>query len=240
MSINGGPDTVESGIVLALDAGNSKSYPGSGTTWTDLSGNSNNGTLINSPTYSSTNGGNLTFNGSTQYADTAVKLFTTQQFAISLWCKVNSYTGGYCSGIVSNSLYTIFGTTAGPYQGYTNTFSAGVQSGASANAIGTVRQSNLSTSAWYHYCAVYDGSQASNSTRLLLYLNGILQTLAYDGTVPATPYNNNSNTRIGYGPGGNYPYFNGLVSNIDYYNRALSATEVIQNYTALRGRYDLL
>jgi hypothetical protein len=239
MSLGHSPSIATSGLILYLDANNTRSYPGSGTAWTDLSGNANNGTLVNSPTYSSTNGGILTFNGSTQYADTAVKLFTTQQFAISLWCKVNSYTGGYCSGIVSNSLYTIFGTTAGPYQGYSNTFSAGVQSGASSNAIGTVTQSNLSTSAWYHYCAVYDGSQASNSTRLLLYLNGILQTLVYDGTVPATPYNNNSNTRIGFGPAGPYPYFNGSIANVNYYNRTLSAAEVLQNYNALRGRYGL-
>ena len=52
MSAAGGPDIIEDGLVLALDAGNVKSYPGSGTTWYDKSGNSNDGTLINGPTYS--------------------------------------------------------------------------------------------------------------------------------------------------------------------------------------------
>jgi len=62
-----GPNIVTSGLVLQLDAANTKSYPGSGTTWTDLSGNGNNGTLTNSPTFSSANGGIFTFNGTNQF-----------------------------------------------------------------------------------------------------------------------------------------------------------------------------
>ena len=238
MSVNYNPSVVTSGLLLNLDAGNLKSYPTSGTAWTDLSGNANNGTLVNSPTYSSTNGGILTFNGSTQYADTAVKLFTTQQFTISFWCKVNSFTSSVCSGIVNNSLYTIFGTTSN-YQGYTNTFSACIQSGGGSNAVGTITESNFSTAIWYNYCSVYDGTQTGNSSRLLLYLNSVQKTLIYDATVPATAYNNNSNTRIGFGPTGPYPYFNGSIANVNYYNRALSAAEIAQNYNALRGRYGL-
>lgn len=64
MAIYAGPEIVNSNLVLNLDAGNSKSYAGSGTTWTDLSGNGNNGTLYNSPTYSN---GVFSFNGTTQY-----------------------------------------------------------------------------------------------------------------------------------------------------------------------------
>ena len=62
-----GPEIAESGLVLALDAGNLKSYPGSGTTWTDLSGGGNTGTLTNGPTYSSANGGSLVFDGTNDY-----------------------------------------------------------------------------------------------------------------------------------------------------------------------------
>ena len=68
MGLGHSPSVVTSGLVLALDAGNTKSYPGSGATWTDLSGNGNTGTLQNSPTYSSANSGYFTLNGSTQYA----------------------------------------------------------------------------------------------------------------------------------------------------------------------------
>ena len=55
------------GLVLALDAANTKSYPGSGTTWTDLSGRGNTGTLTNGPTYSSANGGSIVFDGTNDY-----------------------------------------------------------------------------------------------------------------------------------------------------------------------------
>lgn len=59
MSYHNGPKIVSEGLVLYLDAANSKSYSGTGTTWTDLSGNSNNATLVNGPTYSSLNGGGI-------------------------------------------------------------------------------------------------------------------------------------------------------------------------------------
>ena len=69
MGVFAGPEVVEDGLVLALDAGNTKSYPGSGTTWTDLSGNGNNGTLTNGPTYSSSNGGSIVFDGVNDFVD---------------------------------------------------------------------------------------------------------------------------------------------------------------------------
>ena len=67
MALAHSPRIVTDGLVLALDAGNAKSYPGSGTAWTDLSGNSNNGTLTNGSTYSSVDGGAIVFDGSDDY-----------------------------------------------------------------------------------------------------------------------------------------------------------------------------
>ena len=67
MAGSSGPDLVQNGLVLALDAADKNSYVGSGTTWRDLSGNSNNGTLINSPTFSGGNGGNFSFDGADDY-----------------------------------------------------------------------------------------------------------------------------------------------------------------------------
>ena len=231
VAMNGGP-------VLCLDAGSKLSYPGSGTTWTDLSGNGNNGTLTNGPTFDSANGGSIVFDGSSTYINTTIKLFTTQQFTIYFWIKVNLFTGTACSGAVSNSLYSIFGTTA-IYQGFTNTFSACVQTGANSNSTGTVTQSNYPTGVWHNYCAVYDGSQTGNAARLQLFINAVNKTLTYDATVPSNPYNNNTNTRVGFGPAGNYPYFNGSISNVNYYSRALSAAEISTNFELLRGRYGI-
>src|SRR5210317_1273968 len=63
MGVYGGPDIITEGLVLALDAGSKRSYSGSGNTWTDLSGNGNNGTLVNTPTFSSNSGGKFSFDG---------------------------------------------------------------------------------------------------------------------------------------------------------------------------------
>lgn len=224
--------------VLCLDAGSRISYPGSGTTWTDLSGNSNTGTLTNGPTFDSANGGSIVFDGSNDYAQTTAYLFAEQKFTISFWCKVNAFDG-YTGGVVSNSVYSIYGPT-GSYQGYTNTFSSVIQVSSGSNAIGTITQSSFSAGVWFHYCSVYDGTQTGNSNRLQLYLNGQIKTLVYDLTVPSTPYNSGLQARIGFGyaPSG-YPYFNGSISNVSYYSRALSAAEISQNFNLLRGRYGI-
>ena len=66
MSYSNGPTIVTDGLVLALDAGDRNSYPGSGTTWNDLAG-SNNLTLYNSPSFSSNNGGHFLFDGANDY-----------------------------------------------------------------------------------------------------------------------------------------------------------------------------
>ena len=79
---------ITSGLVLNLDASNAASYPGSGTVWTDLSGLNNNGTLINSPTYNSSNGGNLVFNGSTSYV--SAPLTKAASCTFSVWAKTST------------------------------------------------------------------------------------------------------------------------------------------------------
>ena len=70
MSLGHGASIVRNGLVLYLDAANPKSYPGSGTTWKDLSGNGNNGTLVNGPTFNSANGGSIVFDGTNDYVIT--------------------------------------------------------------------------------------------------------------------------------------------------------------------------
>ena len=76
---------VTDGLVLNLDAGNPQSYPGSGTTWTDLSGNGNNGTLLNGVGYDSDNGGSLVFDGSNDYVTTPLFGDSTTNRTFSVW-----------------------------------------------------------------------------------------------------------------------------------------------------------
>ena len=191
---------------MALDAGDRNSYIGSGTNWNDLSGNNYNGTLTNGPIFNVSNGGSIVFDGINDYVDiSTAKLFTTTKFSLGFWVKVASFNSTICGGAVSNQLYTIFGTTSS-YQTYTNTFSAGIQITVNSNAIGTIQQSGFSINTWYHYFAVYDGTQSTNATKLKLYINSISYSLVYDATVPSAPYNNNAGIRIGYGLNTNYQY----------------------------------
>ena len=84
MGIAYNPRVVTDGLVLCLDAGNVKSYPGSGTTWTDLSGKGNTGTLTNGPTYSSANGGSIVFDGVDDRVS-GTSFNTGQNFTINAW-----------------------------------------------------------------------------------------------------------------------------------------------------------
>jgi hypothetical protein len=87
-----GSPIVTSGLIMALDAGNLVSYSGVGTTWKDLTTNGNNSTLTNGPTYSSTNGGNIVFDGADDYLITpSITNFRT----ISLWVKTSNTGGGW-------------------------------------------------------------------------------------------------------------------------------------------------
>ena len=76
MALGHGPTVVTNGLVLALDAADRNSYPGSGTAWTDISGRGNTGTLTNGPTYSSANGGSIVFDGTNDYVDCGSINFT--------------------------------------------------------------------------------------------------------------------------------------------------------------------
>jgi hypothetical protein len=87
MGISYNPSIVTNGLVLALDAGNRKSYPGTGTTWTDLSGLGNTGTLINGPTYSSANGGSIVFDGANDYVITST---ITNYKSLNMWAYLDS------------------------------------------------------------------------------------------------------------------------------------------------------
>ena len=83
---------VTSGLVLCLDAGNIKSYPGIGTAWTDLSGRGGIGTLTNGPTYNSANGGSFSFDGIDDYVSSVSNLTLANNFSVSLWLRsTNSY-----------------------------------------------------------------------------------------------------------------------------------------------------
>ncbi len=227
------------GLVLRLDAANPRSYTNGSTTWTDLSGNGNNGTL-NGPTgglpsYNSSNGGSITFDGTDDYVNLPnSSLLKPTNPTISMWIKpgiLNKtqavFDGGYYNSIGGYLIYT---NSSNNFMFYVrnsnnNTEGVGVRS--------TLSTTVFTTSNWYNVTGVFNGST------VFLYINGVLEN---SGTMTnPISYTNSINFWIG-----NYASapsagltFKGSISNSLVYNRALSATEVRQNYNATRARFGL-
>ena len=217
MGLAHSPRIVTDNLVLALDAGNTKSYPGSGGTWTDTVGG-NNGTLTNGPTFNSANGGSIVFDGTNDHIDCGSSddfAFGTGDFAIEFW--FNADGGG---GIISISPGSNAATN---WQiRYSSSKIKWIYSGTSS-----IESSTLSTGQWIHVVATRSG------TALTLYINAVSEAT---GTSSA----NLSDTgvlRIGRNRDG-ISHFTGKVPIVRIYKgKGLTAAEVLQNYNALKGRY---
>ena len=219
VALNGAP-------VLCLDAGSRISYPGTGTAWTDLSGNANNGTLVNGPTFDSANGGSLVFDGVNDYASTPLSLGGYTAFTIAAWIKTT---------VVSKEIAATYGVD--------NIFDFWISAGnklvlyvyATGGAVSyRTSTASITTGSWIYCVGVYNGSTPTLNT----YINGVLSNGALTGTIPASVSAGSSTVVIGNANTGSY-FFNGSMGQISVYNRALSATEIATNFELLRGRYGI-
>ena len=226
MTVYGGPDIVTDGLVLHLDAANRKSYPGSGSTWYDLSGNDNNGVIKNATSFSNDAKGCLNFNAANNEevwvtvpgVNTTAGGYNTVQF----WMNWTGNASAFPMEFSQARLY---------YHPSVNAF--GFNRGV-GDLYGIPSGSSLAGS-WRHIVAVfYNGSQTSN----LLYVDGISQSLSQrsnsSGSVDAT-----SQVTIAGHRASNTYGFSGKMAAFQIYNRKLSSDEVTQNYNALKGRYGL-
>jgi hypothetical protein len=240
MGVVSGVNTVTDGLIFYVDPTNTNTYSGVGTTAYNLiPGGINNFSLNNGLSYDLDKSGSFYFDGSNDYVGLgSTTIFNSTTFTVSFWIKPTTYSGTYCSGAVSNGQYTLFGTTSS-YQGYSSTFSGAIQFGSSNNCIATVNQSNFSINKWYHYVAVYDSAGTGNSTKFKIYIDGVIKSLTFDATMPSSPYAAGQEARIGWGPGGGaYPYYNGNIGLVQIHSRALSSTEIVQNYNATKARFN--
>jgi hypothetical protein len=219
---------VTGGLLFFLDAGNSASYPGTGSTWTDLAGSGLTTTLFNSPTYSSANGGYLSFApASSQYGQTSASLATQSVWSVEVWHYYTNTNNGPFSCILTevwNS--TPINFTLGCVSGSTSSLQA-----AYFNSIwyATTGSYSLPSVGWYHIVGTYDG------TNIKLYVNNVLtQTQAS----VVTPARSNLGIRFmrRWDTG---DYWGGRLAIIRIYNRALLASEVTTNYEASKGRFGL-
>jgi len=233
MAGNVAPNIVTDGLIIYLDAANTKSYVFGSTIWNDLVG-INNGTLVNSPTFNSSNRGYLTFNGTNQYVNVSSLtsyLRNISNFSYSSVLRITG-NGGMFFSYGSDFNYAndiVF------YYDPINAFILQVNNGGDGGA-----SVSYGKNVWLHLTVVYDGTQTGNTNRLRFYINGVLQTLSFGYTVPSTtstiPF---SNSWIGAYSTNNSGYLAFDTSIFKIYNRSLSVTEVLQNYNALKGRFGL-
>lgn len=233
------PDIVTDGLVLCLDAGLPKSYPGNGNFWYDISSSGNNGSLINGPIYNNDNNGNLVFDGTNEYVsvlspnnkfDWTPSGNGLNSLTIEFWIKTND-TSGLCVSKPWN------GNGEYNYSISHNAWNCRV--GAQSNGISF---SSLATGNWEHIACI------ATPTQQAVYRNGLLNSGFTNHNITTnTPSFGVSNlplaimTLYPYGPG-SWSYTShaiaGNLSNLKIFNEVLSGEDIFKNYKALKGRYD--
>lgn len=236
MSLKRGPKIVTSGLLLSLDAADRNSYPGSGNSWFDLSGNNYNAAGANSPVYSQSNSGIINFTS----ANPAQRYQTTYNTAVTPFGNNTTWEAwAYCSLNTGNTFNMFMGAWL-PYFGFYNANQI-IFSNVIAGTQQTIWSSSVTTGTWYHICCTSTYNTGANTTTSAIYINGVAAgsgTFAGAQSTSSTTY-----FTVGDGCGSNinsawYP-FQGSVSNVKIYNRSLSTLEITQNFNALRGRFGI-
>ena len=222
MGISGGPDIIQDGLILALDAADRNSYVSGSTIWKDLTGSNVTGSLINGPTFVSDNGGSLDFDGTDDYVELNTTNILTGTSAFTIECAFNLEAGNY------GELFGNYGS------GYTSGYIWFATAGLYIN--GAVYVPN--------YATATQGKHVIASTRtsggsIVTYLDGVsVNTGTLATSIVSNPkFRMGMDTNSAGGTGGEQ--LNGKIYNLKVYNRALSATEILQNYNALKSRFNL-
>jgi len=226
---------VTDGLVLALDAGNIKSYPQTGTVWTDLSGNNNSGSLVNSPTFDGGNGGSIVFDG----VDDDVScgnpplLSLPAEASISVWVRTNraypsdtsstvfrGIVGKVIDGGIGRQSYYIdwYGTNS------TRILRLGVGDSTNATQL-TISNFNFQNK-WTHIVGVW------NQSTMQLWVNGILGN---SGANSRTPQVITNPLRIGRVFATSW--WSGNIAQVQLYTKTLTPQEILQNFNVTRARY---
>ena len=219
------PRIVTDGLTLALDAGNIKSYPYSGTTWTDLGGKGNNGTLTNGPTFSLDNGGAFEFDGTNDYVDISGSI-TVSAATFLAWIRLDDLSQTSYTGIVfsRNPSGSISGMNF-----YAATENIGYHWNDASNTYSWDSGLTIPNQEW---CMVALTVSSSVATAYLFRSSGM--------TSATNSVSHGSTTLDAIKVGADVPtnrYLDGRISVAMVYNKALTASEVAQNYNAIKSRY---
>ena len=235
MSFHYSPKVVTNGLVLYLDAGNPTSYVSGSTNWKDLSRSMISGSLINGPTFSSANNGSIVFDGVDDYVNCGTQPFLNPTGGITLGCWVyfsnnnrrEIFVGKGDGSGASSTQYWIEKTSG---NNFLLLLSVVIGSTPTDSRL-TLNDFIIQNNQWYYVCLTYDKQTYKG------YVNGIQnsQTISMNFDIHTTSRN------LGIGRLGDLNYLNllGRISNTQIYNRALSASEVLQNYNATKTRFGL-
>jgi len=224
---------ITNGLIEYLDAGYMGSYPITGTTWYNVAGTSaGNATLNNGPTYSSSNGGILIFDSVDDYGTISTTIDAGSVNTVCAFVKLdgqqNQPSG---AGLVGSSIYTPLANGADNWLGFTGDklyfFATESNDVNNFNLVGTTSLDTTNT-VWYYITSVINGNSAT------IYLNGVLEN-----TVTKLFTIGSWTSQAYIGGRGLSRLFKGSIANMSVYNRALSQTEILQNYNAQKSRFGL-
>jgi len=224
MGISGGPDLIQDNLVLCLDASDKNSYPGSGTTWYDVSGNNNHTTLTNGPVFNTSGSGCISFDGVDDYVTiNSTSTLTTSTPTLIVTCTTNNGTVVAKGGYGSHWNYGLLGLGSTTFKARNN------------NGDTTSPSFSASSSPFNVYAIAWDG------TNMQFYRNGIF---GGSSSTNYSPSNQNSlYLRIGCAwsnnASQNVEFYSGKIASVQIYNRTLSASEIKQNYNAQKSRFGL-
>ena len=224
MGLAHSPSIVTDGLVLCLDAANTKSYSGSGTNWKDIKGHD--ATLVNSPTYvSNSNSGYFDFDGSNDHATLPTLDIAGNELTFSVW----NY------GITAKSSSIIWLTDSGnhrmlnvhlPWNNGTVYFDKG------GNSFDRIQKTATAEyQGWHHWAFTANASTGS----MKIYLDSALW---HSGTGHTKTFTNITGSAKNIAKSSS-DYHRGYISNLQLYKKELSQTEVLQNYNAHKGRFGL-
>jgi len=222
MSFAYSPKIITDGLVFYVDAANPKSYPGVGTTWSDLSKNTNNGTLTNGPTFDNANGGSIVFDGVNDYVNLGSNINLTNNITYNTWIKTTSIVS-HLIGAYNN---------ASPFPGW----SVGIGINVTAGKIcfwsgGGWQEGDISCNInqWINVSVTFTNGVIS------FYLNGVFKSTTSSSLISSYTGDKFLGGRANDG----LAPFSGDMSIVQIYNRVLSVTEILQNYNATKTRYSL-
>ena len=231
MAGHAAPNIVEDGLVFLIDAANPRSYVSGSLNTFNLLNKSISGSFSSTGMFENINTGVFEFDGTDDYIDlSSFTLNTDEAWSISLWTNLDDFSYSY------PELFTLKTDEATGFVCFMGNASSytGINFGSNANFTKFKTTGDISgdlVGAWVNIILTYNGSEKTTSSNYTIYVDGALVVNTTTGTFAAAA----NVSKIGVGNAS--AYFDGKISSVHIYNRALSAAEVLRNYNALKSRF---